>query len=165
MKLKQKPSVDQSLRLKSVRTSGELVDKNAVEYQKLQDHFLAMTLMQPKLRSLLKAEQAELFSGDSQTIFQFLIKHPDFVGDPKTAKELKSVADYVKIIALQFETLYQDLEFDDLQQSATRLKDRLVRSYIKDQKQHLMITMQHTSDDGELKKLIDQVDKLNQRIK
>ena len=93
------------------------------------------------------------------------MKHPDFSGDPKTAKELKSVADYVKIIALQFETLYQDLEFDDLQQSATRLKDRLVRSYIKDQKQHLMITMQHTSDDGELKKLIDQVDKLNQRIK
>ena len=38
--------------LKRPKTTGQAMDKAQVEYQRLQDHLLAMLLMQPKLRGL-----------------------------------------------------------------------------------------------------------------
>ena len=70
-----------------------------------------MALMQPKLRDITKKLQSsELFTeGHPRQVFKFLKKNPDFKGDPKVAEQLQTIGDYVKIIMLQFEELYQDL--------------------------------------------------------
>lgn len=154
------------------------VDSSVVEIQRLQDHFLAMTLMQPKLRPLLKDCKADYFSeGAPRTLFNFLYAHPDFPArggtppsgggkdEPQLAKELQEIADYVKILVLQFEELYQELPMADLLQQAAHLKHRLIARYAKTQKQKLVTAIQSTADDKKLKQLMQQVDKLNKLLK
>lgn len=141
-------------------------DKLVLEYQKLQDHLLAMVMMQPKIRNLLKDIEPEFFSdGPARIVFGFLIKNPDFSGEATKAKELKEVADYVKIIALQFEELYQGLSLADLEEQADNLKHRLIDRYVKTQKQDLAETMQTTTSDSQMAELVKKADKLNKLLR
>jgi DNA primase len=152
--------------LKRARTDSTLIDKKQVEYQRLQDHLLAMTLMQPKLRGLIKDCKPEFFTdGPARRVFKFLKENPDFKGDPKMAEQLQPDGDYVKIIMLQFEEIYQDLPFEDLQEQAGQLKHRLIDRYVKIQKDKLVIAMQRAGDDNELNSLMQKADKLNELIK
>ncbi len=163
---------------KKPAVSAAQVDKNGVEYKRLQDHFLAMTLMQPKIRALLKDMKPEYFSDSSQkTLLEFLQKNPDFKGKPAVAspanppkagqvgEQLLDIADYVKIIALQFEELYQDLSASDLAEQAAHLKHRLIERYVKTEKAKLMAQMQATDDEKKLHDLMQRVDKFNTLIK
>jgi len=78
---------------------------------------------------------------------------------------LQPINDYVKVLILQFEELYQELPFVDLKEQAKNLKHRLIAGYVKTQKQLLLKKMQTTSDEKELRKIIRQVDKLNKVLK
>ncbi len=154
------------------------LNRDTVEYQKLQDHFLAIIFMQPKLRDLAKNLKPIYFSeGPARTILEFLAKYPDFKGLPTdvpskfTAQEknfvskLKPVGDYVKIMGLQFEELYRDLPGNDLRELANNLKHRLLMRYVKNRKQELVTAMGETDDETKLNKLMRQADKLNELIK
>ncbi|MBI2592298.1 DNA primase [Candidatus Saccharibacteria bacterium] len=165
-------------------------DKNLLEQQKLQDHFLAMMLMQPKVRQLLKNMKPEYFNeSPSRILLDFLKKNPNFRGEPSkdfievlaakpkaalpaensketlAGEQLLDIADYVKIMALQFEELYQDLSVDDLMKQAAHLKHRLLERYVKTQKEKLAAAMQSTSDEKILQRLMNQADELNKLIK
>ncbi len=152
--------------LKKPKADLTILDKTQVEYQRLQDHLLAMFLMQPKIRELLQASKSEFFTdGPQRQVFKFLQDNPDFKGDPKVAAKLQPVADYVKIIMLQFEELYQDLPLDDLRDLAAQLKHRLIDRYVKIQKHTLAVAMQEAKGDNELNSLMSKADKLNELIK
>ncbi len=151
--------------LKRARVNQESIDTVQLEYQRLQDHFLAMILMQPKLRPLIKDYKLEFFSdGPARQVFKFLKANPDFKGDPKIAEQLQANGDYVKIIMLQFEELYQDLPPSDLEEQAAQLKHRLIDRYVKIQKHKLAIAMERAKDDNELNSLMQKADKLNELI-
>ncbi|MBX4201884.1 toprim domain-containing protein, partial [Candidatus Saccharibacteria bacterium] len=152
--------------LKRQKPSNAVIDKAVVEYQRLQDHFLSMLLLQPKIRKLAKGLASEIFTDDSQRkLFKFIQSNPDFKGDPKIAEQLQDISDYVKIIMLQFEELYQDLPLVDLEEQAAQLKHRLIDRYVKIQKHSLAIAMQDAKDDNELNSLVQKADKLNELIK
>jgi DNA primase len=167
-----------SLPRKKPAVSATQMDKDEVEHKRLQDHFLAMTLMQPKIRPLLKNMKPEYFSGDPQkTLLEFLQKNPDFKGEgskdlievlaakPAAIKQLQGASDYVKIIGLQFEELYQDLSLADLREQAARLKHRLIERYVNTQKTQLAEQMHDTTDEVQLQKLIKKANQLNNLIK
>jgi len=158
------PSAEKALRRpKVIKTE---VDKAQVEYQRLQDHLLAMLLMQPKLRKLITGCKAEFFTdGAQRRVFKFLKENPDFKGDPKIAEQLQQDGDYVKIIMLQFEEIYQDLPLDDLNQQADNLKHRLIDRYVKIQKHNLALAMRQADSDDELNTLLRKADRLNELIK
>ncbi|OGL35238.1 DNA primase [Candidatus Saccharibacteria bacterium RIFCSPHIGHO2_12_FULL_47_16b] len=141
------------------------LDLAAAEYQKLQDHFLAMTFFAPKIRYLLDDCKPQYFSdGSSRLVFDFLKKNPDFRG--KTLpKPLQPAADYVKILTLQFEELYQSLPSDDLAEQAAGLKQRLIEKYVKIAKTRLASLMHQTDDEKKLDKYLKKVNQLNQLIK
>src|SRR3990167_1915444 len=150
------------------RRPRELVapDSSVVEYQRLQDHFLAMTFFAPKLRGLLQDCKADYRSeGPSQQVFEFLKANPDFRGGKTLPKALQPLADYVKILSLLFEELYQSLPSDDLAEQAAGLKQRLIGKYIKVAKSRLAQLMHKTSDERKLDQLLRKVDKLNKLIK
>jgi DNA primase len=152
--------------LKRPKFSGEPIDKTQLEYQKLQDHFLSMVLLQPKIRQLLDNLKPDVFTdGQARELFKFLISNPDFKGDPKIAAKLQGISDYVKIISLQFEELYQDLPLADLQEQAAKLKHNLIKRYVKIQNHKLAVAMQNAKDDNELNSLVQKADKLNEMIK
>lgn len=141
-------------------------DREVLDHQKLQDHFLAIIFMQPAMRDAAKDLKSDYFSdGPARTIFEFLHKHPDFKGSEKLVAGLKPVGDYVKIMVLQFEELYKDLPADDLRELVNNLKHRLISRYVQKRKQELVTAMAETSDESKLNKLMRQADKLNELIK
>jgi hypothetical protein len=154
------------VRLKKPKLKFAPIDPQAIEFQRLQNHFLAMSLMQPKLRDLLSHCQDVYFSeGASRQLFKFLVKNPDFSGDQKVAKQLKEISDYVKIIILQFEELYADLSSDDLRAQAASLVTRLIDRYVKIQKHQLALAMDQAASESEVKELVQKADKLNELIR
>lgn len=140
--------------------------KTAAEYQKLQDHLLAMLMMQPKLRTnLVKDLDSDIFNkGPARQVFEFLKTNPELKPNAQTAQALKDVADYVKIISLQFEELYQSLPLNDLEEQAINLKHRLIDRYVKMKNRDLATAMQATTSQTERDKLARQADKLNQLL-
>jgi len=138
------------------------LDKEQIEYQKFQDHLLAIIFMQPTTRDLTKTLEASYFDdGPRRDVFTYLLNHPDFKGSDKSLKELKPHADYVKIMMLQFEELYADLPAGDLRELVNNLKHRLITRYIQNQKRTIATKMSETTDEGQLNKLMNQADKLN----
>jgi DNA primase len=165
-KLERRTTRPAEIRYKKAKTPLNTPDKQLVEYQRLQDHFLAMTLMQPQLRDLLADCHDYYFSKDGALeLFKFLKQNPEFKGDARLAAPLQQIGDYVKIITLQFEELYQDLSLPDLRELAINLKHRLIDRYVKIQKHQLAQAMDAAKSDTELNDLVKKADKLNELIK
>lgn len=152
--------------LKKPVESPKTDTKLELEYQKLQDHFLAMILLQPKLRDLAEGLDPVLFNeGPRRQMYEFLLKNPNFKGDPKESKKLKDFGDYVKITSLQFEELYAGLPYKDLREQAENLKQRLIGRYVKMQNTQIAANMQQTSDPKKMAELVERAEKLRQIIK
>ena len=165
-KLDSRVTDSQIVQLKKNKIQPTQLSRAVVEYQRLQDHLLAMTLMQPKVRPLLKDCHSEYFTdGPARRVFVFLQKHQDFKDDPKIAQQLQKDSDYVKILILQFEEIYQDLPLADLEEQAVNLKHRLIDRYVKIQKHQLAKAMQVAESETQLRELMRKADKLNQLIK
>ncbi|HEU5005051.1 MAG TPA: DNA primase [Candidatus Saccharimonadales bacterium] len=141
------------------------IDVVAFEHQRLQDHLLAMLLAVPNLRSLLSDLPKDVFTeGPQQETYDFLKSNPDFKGDTKIAAQLQPVADYVKIIMLQFEEIYSSVPPEDLASQAERLKHRLIDRYVKIEKEKLAEKMR-AADEAEIEALVKKADELNSLIK
>lgn len=140
----------------------EPVDAAAFDNSKTQDHFLALMLMLPGMRSeLSKITDEVLVSEERKSLFAFLLAHQDFAGGPTEAPpELSKLADYVKILGLQYDELYRDREEPDLQSEAHYLRVELIKQYVKTKKRALSIQMSD-ADESETMELLEQVKKLD----
>jgi len=137
-KMAQTTGVNASPRTKKIKAAPVVPDKQALEYQRTQDRFLALMLMQPSLREYLDSVTTDMLPQESaRELLRFLQEHADFTGQPEKAKELQKVADYVKIESVQFEELYQGLELTELQYEAARLRRQLIEQYVKTEKSKL----------------------------
>src|SRR3990167_7732263 len=146
-------------------TTSEATQIN-LDYQKLQDHFLSMVLCKPKLRDLLNDLKPTYFSdGPARYIYAFLKSHPDFTGQPKQIASLRDAGDYVKIISLLFEELYQALPADELKEQAANLKQRVIASYVKIRKHQIAGEIKQTTNESKINKLVTEANKLNELIK
>lgn len=144
--------------LKRSRAVPAELDRQAVERTKTQEHFLALMLFQPPLRSRLDHMTVDMFSSQSAgQLLTILKEHPDVITSPaeldrltafakgKTERKagdtssmvVQSVADYGKILWLEYEELYQGLEFTELQYEAARLQARLIEQFVKLRKQEV----------------------------
>jgi DNA primase len=152
-------------RKKSVRTP-EQVDRQVGEQRRLQNRLLALSLMQPALRSYLTPISADmLFDDNAKALLEFLKANPEFTGrEPGKVDELRPIADYAKILAVAYEELYQGIELVDLRSDAERQQTRLIENYVKTQK--LEITEKLAgADDVATRSLLEQVKLLDQLLK
>lgn len=127
---------------------GQL-DRLALERQRTEDAFLCLLLLRPTLREFLTLLTDDMFSNvNSYELYKFLTSHPDFYGKPDDLQQLKNYAttevnahnlpDYVKILSLLYEELYQGLELNELHYEAARLQARLVEQFVKIAKQKII---------------------------
>jgi DNA primase len=152
-------------RLKSRGSPLAEMDKNAVELKKVQDHFLSIMLLKAELRNYLSIiSSAMLLDAAARELLNFLKTKTDFTGDPLAQPRLHQIADYVKILMLQYEALYQDLDVIELRYEAARLQTRLVESYVKTEKRQLASQLQ-TADEAITTKLLEQARKLDSLLK
>jgi DNA primase len=164
-KLTSKPA-EPTTRQKKPKVEPKALDRASVEYQRLQDHFLAMALMQPRIRNLLNDCFAEFFTdGPARQVLKFLKSHPDFNGDPKLSTQLQVAGDYVKILILQFEELYAELPLADLEDLALKLKHRLIDRYVKMQNRNITKALDAAKTEEQRMELMRKSKKLNELIK
>jgi DNA primase len=162
-KLNDKPPVVRVL--KKNKSAPMVVDKMQLDAARVQDHLLALFLMQPALRHYMQSIQDDMLTNENALkVLRFLRKHPDFAGNPKEAAGLKEVGDYVKILGLQFEELYQDLELLELRNEATRLQAKLIDIYVKMKKQPIIEALRE-SEEPERTRLLEQAKALDQLLK
>lgn len=132
---------------------------------KLEDHFLALMLLQPALRTYLDPlTQDMFFRENAKKVYNFLLQNPGFAGDPKEASLLRDISDYVKILGLQFEELYQGIELLELRNEAARLQTRVIEQYVKTKKRPLIEAMRE-ADEPERTRLLSEAKALDELLK
>jgi DNA primase len=140
------------------------VDRDQTERLRLQNHFLALMLMRPDVRTHLDLMTPEMFSTDAgQQLYQYLHEHRDTdVGQAEQA--LSKISDYVKVLALHYETLYQDLDELEADYEAARLQVRLIEQFIKTKKTALTLEM-GDADDKKTRDLLETAKSLDALLK
>ncbi|HSW37629.1 MAG TPA: DNA primase [Candidatus Saccharimonadales bacterium] len=135
-KLKQTKSADEPTRQRRMKTEPKLLAREMIENIKTQDHFLSLMLLRPGLRQYLAVMESDmLYSEEAREVMKFLKQNPDFSGKDEELKKVQNLVEYAKILALQYEELYQGLELTELHYEAARLQARLVEQFVKKQKQ------------------------------
>jgi DNA primase len=82
----------------------------------------------------------------------------------KQATVLLKLRDYVKMLVLLYEEIYQDLEFIELEYEATRLQVRLIERYVKTQKQSLAKQLANAND-ANTQKLLEKAKEFDNLLK
>ncbi len=162
-KLNETPS-ERATRKKNVRQAPE-INQLFVERKRLQDQILALGMMRPALREYLEGIEPETLPEEAaQTLLKYLHEHPDFDGTLSTAPNLKKINEYIKIVSLQYETLYQDQDDVELGHEAKRLRTRLIEQYVKTKKVEIAYALQD-ADESSSNELLEQAKALDSLLK
>ena len=152
-------------RLKNIEKTASQLDPLIVDRRKTQNQLLALVLMQPALRYQLSSITHEMFIDDeARHLSDFLEQNPQFSGDPKETAPLREIGDYVKILNLQYEELYQGLELLELRNEAARLQTRLIEQYVKTKKNELGAAMR-VATEKDMPQLLQQAKALDSLLK
>lgn len=155
----------QPAQLKRNRTNSVQIDQMQLEWAKTQDHLLSLALMRPDLRDQLELLDPEMLPQESgQKLLEYLQAHPDFDGNLAHAPLLQSIADYVKIVALQYEALFIDLDEHEARYTANRLRIRLITMFVKIKKSQISEAL-YTADEATSQKLLARAKALDNLLK
>lgn len=140
-------------------------DQMQLEWAKAQDHLLALALMRPGLRDQLEMIDSEMFPQESaRQLLEYLQTHPEFDGNIAKAPLLQTIADYVKIVALQYEALFIDLDEHEARYEANRLRVRLITMFVKTKKDAISAALQE-ADEETAQKLLARAKALDSLLK
>ncbi len=141
------------------------IDLYALELKKLQDKILAIGLMRPKLRADLLEVQLDFMPEEpAQQLLAYLQAHPEFDGTLSGVSELKKITEYIKIVSLQYESLYQDQDDASLSQELARQKTSLIKQYVKTKNAEISYQLEQASGDYS-PEILQKVNELNALLK
>lgn len=151
-------------RKQSVRQPVE-IDQYAVDLKRTQDKVLALGLMRPGLRAALATlQEAFMPEPAARTLLTYLQRHPEFDGTLSGVAELKEITEYVKIVSLQYEDLYQDQDDAELQHELKRQMNSLTKQYVKTKNAEIAYQLEQAG--GEYSpEILEQVNELNALLK
>ncbi|MBP7767155.1 DNA primase [Candidatus Saccharibacteria bacterium] len=166
---------DTGKRLKTVKNHPSTDNQNgkpfvqnhqeSLEWAKSQDHLLALTMMKPDLRHELDPIDSDMLPQESaQIVLEYLQANPDFDGKLANAPDLNKIADYVKILSLQYEALFMGLDEVESRYEANRLRVRLITLYVKTKKAKIAFALQ-TADDETAQKLLTRAKSLDSLLR
>ena len=162
--IEQKLSAPQTAPYKTARKKVNVgkVDTKTADVLKTQNHYMALMLLQPKLRETDVPITPDMLSEQpAKELLDYLEKNPTFKLGQAPLPKLK---EYITILTLLYEELYSHLEFIELEYEATRLQVRLIEQYVKTQKATLADKL---ADSGELEtqNLLEQAKKYDNLLK
>lgn len=123
--------------------ASQKLDRTAIEAAKAQNHLLAIVLQKPDFRTDVQLLSSGMFSDSrSQTLFERLKQSASpgrISGGPeeKPGVIVQDLSEYAKILALQYEELYQGLEPLELRYELARLREKIIKRYVEIEKQKL----------------------------
>lgn len=150
---------------RNIRVQTEAIDKRRLEIKRVQDHLMAVCLLQPALRFNLNSLTPEmLYDNEARQLLTYLIGHNELAFDGSVPEDLNEISDYVKILVLQYEQLYQGLGLLELRNEAARLQTRLVEEYVKSKKVALSQELR-LANENDIETLLLEVRELDQLLK
>lgn len=165
-------SSNRDVRLKKSKATPIDSKQNRAEVEKAVDQLLALALMMPGTRGYLDVVEPEMLPRDNQRqLLKFLSDYPEFDGSldqlkksgNQQAEKLQGLHDYCKILGLQFEELYSDVDTLELQYEAARLRAKVIEYFVKDQKTKLAGQLSDSSGD-DVTSLLEQARELDQLL-
>lgn len=157
--------VEEKPRLKISKVTPQKQSPVINEDKRAQERLLSLLLMIPSTRINLNLVNKHMFYEEkAQILVEFLTNNQDFSGDLASSPELQSVSDYVKILSLQFEELYGEIETSELQYEATRLRAKVIDHFVKKQNQIIREKLKNAGEE-EASELLARVNKLNQLLR
>ncbi len=164
--IEQKLSTQKSTSRLTIRKKVNVnkVDTKTADVLKTQNQFMSLILVQPRLRETNIPMTEDMLSEEpAKQLLQFLKSNPSFNLKDGMSK-LPKLADYVKMLLLLYEELYQDLEFLELQYEVTRLQVRLIEQYVKSQKAIIAEQFEAASE-ADTQKLLKNAKELDNLLK
>jgi DNA primase len=153
------PAASVPQKLKPVKIPAKTLNKTALEIIKTENHLLALAMVNPKMHVYLKGLVPQmLLEGQAQELLEVLQQTPDF--DPENPVQMQNRGEYVKMLLLLHEELYQDLEISELQYEAAQLQEHLVKYYVRTQKGRIVRELAK-SNDARTQELLAAVKKLD----
>lgn len=142
-----------------------LDDKTYKDWQRCVDRLLCLNLLMPGTRAYMDMLTTDMLTNDNQKrVFEFLKDNLDFDGNIKQIGPLKDIANFVKILALQFDELYASVDTLELQYEAVRLRAKIIEYYVKQQKTKLSIQLNESGEDKQ-KTILEAVRDLDKLLK
>lgn len=133
---------------KNLGTRSVQTDQMQLEWAKTQDHLLALALVRTHLRDQLEMIDPEMLPQETaRQLLAFLQSHPELEGDLSKAPLLRDITDYVKIVALQYEALFIDLDEHEARYTANRLRIRLIDMFVKTKKVQIAEALKDSDED------------------
>jgi DNA primase len=129
-----------------------------------QNHLLAIALFYPELRTYVKELEPTMMHEDTaREVLEYLQQHPEATRE-EAINRLKKLDEYVKILGLLFDELYEAVDLAELHYEAARLQSRIIENYVKTQKYILAESLRGASD-AQTADLLEQVKKFDHLLK
>ncbi len=146
--------------------SAQPTDRQQQEIIKTQNKLLSICLLRPDMRNYLEPLLPEMFASEAaKAIATYLRDNKEASSKVRLAPQLQLHTDYVKILTLQFEELYQSLETLELRYEAARLQAKVVERYVKTKKAVLAEAMRENHDEPAMQDLLKQAKALDRLLK
>lgn len=131
----------QTKQLKKPKVDLEITDKASADARKSEDGLLSILLTHPSLRGELTIILPEMFTQElANKLLDFLRANPDYYTQVDGAEQgnlPQELAEYVKILLLEYEELYQGIDLNELRHEVLRLQAKLIEAYVKNEKAKL----------------------------
>lgn len=163
-KFAQKEATDDSPRLKKAKIDQSSPAHDPKTYQ---DQLLGLLLMYPITRRVFETIDFEPVFGtpDRQYCFEYIASNPKTtIGDP-LPEELQSVRDYVNIVLLKAEELYQRLDANERLIEANTLVHRLQKDVRKGKQNEITKLIKQAEDSGDYARVQELLGSLSELLK
>ncbi len=145
--------------LKRVKNEPAQLDAIQTDRLKTQNQLLAICLMMPEERPVIKHLKAEMLPEKQAQKLLGILQKPS----AKTTN-LKDLTDYSKMLILLYEELYQGIDAQEQRYEVTRLQSRLVSAYVKIQK-HSLADELRSANQKQSQKLLNKAKDLDLLLK
>jgi DNA primase len=163
-KFVQNESSEQVIRLKRPKQAEEHPKHDTAAYQ---DQLLGLLLSYPITRRVFETLEFEpaFASTERQYIFEYISSNPQANITSTLPEELQSVADYVNIMLLKAEELYQRLDVSERLIEANDLVRRLQKDARKQKQSELAISIKAAEDSGDNDRVLELLSQFNDIVK
>jgi DNA primase len=147
-KFAQKEYTDQNQRLKRPKIDEGSIKPDTTAYQ---DQILGILLMYPITRRIFETLEFDpvFASAERQYIFEFITTNPHATIGEELPEDLQSVKDYVNIVLLKAEELYQNLDANERLIEVNDLVRRLQKDYKKQKQSEITKSIKEAEDIGD----------------
>jgi DNA primase len=135
------------------------ISKEQVELIRSEQSLLAILLQRPEFLENIRLIKGDMLSPEADSLWQKLSQG--------TKVNMKNKAEYVKMLGLEYEELYQELDDLELRSEVVQLESRFIRQYVKNKKTEIILEL--GGADGkthdQLMRKIKNLDQLLSKIK